>query len=208
MAQYTSPCIKELNLSSADRRFLRSASFPSQSFRQCCSLAPGRSCGVPLLRARNYHEKVEYIHLNPVRGGSVGHPQNWRWSSFNEFADVLPEEQVQRRENPRRSPHPALIATTSSPSGCKMRTRQPTGSPRHLLFASPSLFAAIRMAPNPRLLTTYQQKLTPTPVTGRAPFPKQRRTGTHQAPICALPASRTEVEVLHPGAKCTSWRAY
>ena len=43
-----------------------------------------------------YHEKVEYLHLNPVRAGLVGHPQDWRWSSFNEFAGVPPAEQRQR----------------------------------------------------------------------------------------------------------------
>ena len=43
---------------------------------------------------KEYREKVEYIHLNPVRAGLVGHPQDWRWSSFNEYAGMRPEEHV------------------------------------------------------------------------------------------------------------------
>jgi putative transposase len=46
---------------------------------------------------KDYHEKVEYIHLNPVRAGLVGQPQDWRWSSFNEYAGMRPEESVNRR---------------------------------------------------------------------------------------------------------------
>ena len=45
---------------------------------------------------KEYHEKVEYIHLNPVRAGSVVHPQDWRWSSFLEYAGMSPDEQRQR----------------------------------------------------------------------------------------------------------------
>jgi len=44
---------------------------------------------------QEYHEKVEYIHLNPVRAGLVAHPQDWRWSSFPEYAGLSPEEQRQ-----------------------------------------------------------------------------------------------------------------
>ena len=45
---------------------------------------------------KEYHEKVEYIHLNPVRAGLVIHPQDWRWSSFLEYAGMSPDEQLQR----------------------------------------------------------------------------------------------------------------
>ncbi|MDR3676280.1 MAG: transposase [Acidobacteriota bacterium] len=45
---------------------------------------------------KEYHEKVEYIHLNPVRARLVGHPQDWRWSSYSEYADMRPEEQRHR----------------------------------------------------------------------------------------------------------------
>ena len=43
-----------------------------------------------------YNEKVEYIHRNPVRAGLVSRPQDWRWSSFNEYAGLRPAEQMQR----------------------------------------------------------------------------------------------------------------
>jgi len=49
-----------------------------------------------LRTVKEYHEKVEYIHLNAVRAGLVGHPRDWRWSSFNEYAGMRPEEQSQR----------------------------------------------------------------------------------------------------------------
>ncbi len=36
----------------------------------------------PALRTvKEYHEKVEYIHLNPVQAGLVTHAEDWLWSS-------------------------------------------------------------------------------------------------------------------------------
>ena len=49
-----------------------------------------------LRTAKEYHDKIEYLHLNPVRSGLVRRPQDWRWSSFNEYAGVSPEKQNQR----------------------------------------------------------------------------------------------------------------
>jgi putative transposase len=43
-----------------------------------------------------YNEKVEYIHLNPVRAGLVSRPEDWRWSSYNEYAGMSAEEQERR----------------------------------------------------------------------------------------------------------------
>jgi putative transposase len=37
-----------------------------------------------LRTVNEYNEKVEYIHLNPVRAGLVRSPQDWIWSSLNE----------------------------------------------------------------------------------------------------------------------------
>ena len=45
---------------------------------------------------KEYHEKVEYIHLNPVRRGLVRSPEDWRGSSRVEFAGVSGEEQERR----------------------------------------------------------------------------------------------------------------
>ena len=49
-----------------------------------------------LRTVREYNEKVEYIHLNPVRAGWVNRPEDWRWSSYNEYADISAEEQKKR----------------------------------------------------------------------------------------------------------------
>jgi hypothetical protein len=39
-----------------------------------------------LRTVKEYSETVEYIHLNPVRAGLVRRPEDWRWSSYNNFA--------------------------------------------------------------------------------------------------------------------------
>src|SRR5262245_59840603 len=31
------------------------------------------------------HEKVEYIHLNPVKAGLVSRPEEWPWSSVRDY---------------------------------------------------------------------------------------------------------------------------
>jgi putative transposase len=35
-----------------------------------------------LRRARDFREKLEYIHRNPVEATLVSEPQDWKWSSF------------------------------------------------------------------------------------------------------------------------------
>ena len=50
-----------------------------------------------LRTVKEYHEKVEYIHLNLVRAGRVGQPQNRRRSSFSVYTGMRPEESVSRR---------------------------------------------------------------------------------------------------------------
>jgi REP element-mobilizing transposase RayT len=39
-------------------------------------------------RVRNFWEKLEYIHNNPVVAGLVAHPSDWRWSSHSACAKV------------------------------------------------------------------------------------------------------------------------
>jgi putative transposase len=46
-----------------------------------------------LRTVKEYNEKVEYIHMNPVRARLVSRPQDWKWSSFNEYAGMSVEEQ-------------------------------------------------------------------------------------------------------------------
>jgi putative transposase len=35
---------------------------------------------------KKFVEKVRYIHRNPVRRGLVEQPDQWRWSSFRQYA--------------------------------------------------------------------------------------------------------------------------
>jgi putative transposase len=49
-----------------------------------------------LRSVKEYNEKVEYIHLNPVRAGLVSRPQDWRWSSYNEYLGMSADEQNER----------------------------------------------------------------------------------------------------------------
>jgi putative transposase len=49
-----------------------------------------------LRTVKEYNEKVEYIHLNPVRAGFVSHPEDWSrpaGSSYNEYAGMSADEQ-------------------------------------------------------------------------------------------------------------------
>ena len=39
---------------------------------------------------------MEYIHLNPVRRGLVTQPEQWRWSSYREYAGLSGAEQEQQ----------------------------------------------------------------------------------------------------------------
>jgi len=55
-----------------------------------------------LRTVKEYNEKAEYIHLNPVRAGLVSRPEDWRWSSYNEYAGMSAEEQKKRCSLRRR----------------------------------------------------------------------------------------------------------
>ena len=49
-----------------------------------------------LRTVKEYHETVECVHLNPVRRGLVKRPEDWRWSSFPEYAGTTASKQVAR----------------------------------------------------------------------------------------------------------------
>jgi hypothetical protein len=36
--------------------------------------------------ARQFHQRLDYMHWNPVRKGLVNKPADWQWSSYNNFA--------------------------------------------------------------------------------------------------------------------------
>ena len=42
-----------------------------------------------LRTVKEYQEKVEYIHQNPVRAGLVGQAEDWLWSSAREYSGTL-----------------------------------------------------------------------------------------------------------------------
>ena len=35
---------------------------------------------------KEFQQRVQYMHLNPMRKGLVPRPEDWRWSSYNNFA--------------------------------------------------------------------------------------------------------------------------
>jgi putative transposase len=45
----------------------------------------GRFFDRALRTLKEYHETIEYIHLNPVRRGLVKRPEDWKWSSVHEY---------------------------------------------------------------------------------------------------------------------------
>lgn len=49
-----------------------------------------------LRSVKEYNEKIEYIHLNPVKAGLVRRPQDWRWSSAGEYSGRSAAEHEQR----------------------------------------------------------------------------------------------------------------
>ena len=42
--------------------------------------------------AKEFNQRLMYMHLNPVRKGLAKRPEDWRWSSYNNFA--LEKERV------------------------------------------------------------------------------------------------------------------
>jgi hypothetical protein len=49
-----------------------------------------------LRTVEDYWATVEYIHMNPVRRGLVARPEQWKWSSFAEYAGVGSAEKERR----------------------------------------------------------------------------------------------------------------
>ena len=47
-----------------------------------------------LRTVREYHEKVEYIHVNPVKAGLVSRPDRWPWSSVHDYVGNLRDAPV------------------------------------------------------------------------------------------------------------------
>jgi putative transposase len=49
----------------------------------------GRFFDRALRTVKEYHEKVEYIHLNPVKRGLVTKQEEWKWSSIHDHMGTL-----------------------------------------------------------------------------------------------------------------------
>jgi len=47
-----------------------------------------------LRTVREYHEKVEYIHFNPVKAGLVDRPEDWLWSSVHDYAGSMKDAPI------------------------------------------------------------------------------------------------------------------
>jgi putative transposase len=47
-----------------------------------------------LRTVREYHEKVEYIHLNPVKAGLANRPEDWPWSSIHDYTGNITDAPV------------------------------------------------------------------------------------------------------------------
>ncbi len=53
--------------------------------REAGLLWQGRFFDRAVRTVKEYHEKVEYIHLNAVKRGLVQTPQEWTWSSIPDY---------------------------------------------------------------------------------------------------------------------------
>jgi len=48
-------------------------------------LFQGRFFDRAIRTVKEYREKVEYMHLNPVKAGLVERPEEWKWSSVHDY---------------------------------------------------------------------------------------------------------------------------
>jgi len=51
----------------------------------------GRFFDRALRTVKEYHEKLEHIHLNPVKRGLVTKTEEWKWSSVHDYTGILRE---------------------------------------------------------------------------------------------------------------------
>jgi len=53
------------------------------------ALFQGRFFDRALRTVKEYNEKIEYIHLNPVKAGLVECPEDWKWSSVHDYTGTV-----------------------------------------------------------------------------------------------------------------------
>ena len=83
-----SAAIKSIKLSSTNRL--------GRHRGEAGELWQGRFFDRALRTVREYMEAVEYIHMNPVRRGLAKRPEDWRWSSYPDYAGIIAEKQERR----------------------------------------------------------------------------------------------------------------
>jgi putative transposase len=52
-------------------------------------LFQGRYFDRAVRTVKEYHEKVEYIHLNPVKAGLASRPEHWPWPSVHDYTGMV-----------------------------------------------------------------------------------------------------------------------
>ena len=61
---------------------------------ECGTLFQPRFFDRALRTVREYHEKVEYIHFNPVKAGYVDRREDWPWSSVHDYTGTINQAPV------------------------------------------------------------------------------------------------------------------
>jgi hypothetical protein len=82
------------------KQVARTAHFAVRVFPVAIAATVPYSIAVSKLRRPFLSDRVEYIHLNPVRAGLVSRPEDWSrpaGSSYNEYAGLSAGESVSRR---------------------------------------------------------------------------------------------------------------
>jgi putative transposase len=71
-------------------------------------------------------EKLNYMHMNPVRRGLVTRPEDWQWSSFRHYAtgcegivEIESEWTARRRERLGLTPKVIVKADVKTPTRAK-----------------------------------------------------------------------------------------
>ena len=70
------------------------------------------SSAVLLRTVREYNERLEYVHLKPVKAGLVSRAEDWPWSSVHDYTGS-----VNRVPATPRKANPKVRAATSHKRG-------------------------------------------------------------------------------------------
>jgi REP-associated tyrosine transposase len=62
--------------------------------RECGTAFQPRFFDRALRTVREYHEKVNYIHFNPVKAGLASRPEDWPWSSVHDCVGSINDTPV------------------------------------------------------------------------------------------------------------------